>query len=352
MFHYALLRQEPRARNGGLGDPTDRLERLASQDVILKGIWPPPGERQPLVDKLFTDKLPLKEVAERIFQGLVTSADKVYTVDEVTHEAASVIVASRQTGSQHELERNLLKPLLSGPNIQRYSSSQTNRRLLFPYRIEGDRAFLIEPQEFQHLYPKTWTYLCENRAILEGREKGKMHHDRWYAYVYPKNLTLHGRRKLAVPRLVQHLCAFYDAEGQFYLDNVDVGGLLLKEQDHKACCYITGLMNSRLMDYCHSLVSAPFRGGFRSANRQFLERLPIHTIDFTKREEREAYDRIIGLVERMLDLAKRKAESSLAASELSEIERLLTQTDREIDDLVYDLYGLTNEERRLVEEAH
>lgn len=60
---------------------------------------------------------------------------------------------------------------------------------------------------------------------------------------------------------------------------------------------------------------------------------------------------MVALVERMLELHKRKADKSLPQSDLEDIQRQIAHTDREIDDLVYDLYGLTEEERQVVEEG-
>ncbi|MBI4301800.1 MAG: N-6 DNA methylase [Chloroflexi bacterium] len=350
LLYYSMLRQEP-GLGTDLGAPADRMERLASQDALLKGFWPPPAEGQPLMQKLFAKAVPLKEVAERIFVGLQTSADKVYIIQRISERDKLVVATSSQTGTQHELESAVLKPLLSGSNIQRYIPPNTQRYLLFPYRLEEGKASLIKPVEFEERYPKAWAYLCANREALEGREGGKMRHEQWYAYVYPKNLALHDQRKLAIPRLVHRLHAFYDTKGKFYLDNVDVGGLLLKQGNYVEYCYIVGLLNSRLLDFCHKQVSVPFRGGFRSANRQFLEPLPVRRIDFANPGEKAMHDRLVALVERMLDLNRRKADKLLPQSEQEDIQREIARTDEEIDNLVYDLYGLTEEERRIVQEG-
>ena len=83
----------------------------------------------------------------------------------------------------------------------------------------------------------------------------------------------------------------------------------------------------------------------------FLKQLPIRRIDFDNPEEKALHDRLVALVERMLELHGRKASArgGLPQSEHEEIEREIARTDQEIDNLVYDLYGLTLEERRLVE---
>ncbi len=63
------------------------------------------------------------------------------------------------------------------------------------------------------------------------------------------------------------------------------------------------------------------------------------------------FDWLQPLFERMLDLNKRKHSGKLAPSELERVEREIAATDAEIDSLVYELYGITDEERKVVEGA-
>ena len=62
------------------------------------------------------------------------------------------------------------------------------------------------------------------------------------------------------------------------------------------------------------------------------------------------HDRLVSLVDTMLDLHKRLPEAS-SAHERELIERQIPATDRAIDQLVYELYGLTEEEIAIVEAA-
>jgi hypothetical protein len=57
---------------------------------------------------------------------------------------------------------------------------------------------------------------------------------------------------------------------------------------------------------------------------------------------------MVGLVERMLELHKRKL-GARTPEEQTMLDRQIGATDREIDQLVYGLYGLTEEEIRIVE---
>jgi type I restriction-modification system DNA methylase subunit len=323
-----------------------------SQEAIIKGLWPPfHGASATLLKKLSTNSEPLEKIADRVFVGLQTSADNIYILEKRTesHEGLGRVY-SHARGREYELESALLKPLLSGKDIDRYGYPTPTNLLLFPYKVVGAKAELILPEEFASLYPRCWDYFVQNRQALENREQGKMRHDKWYAYVYPKNLALHDRRKMAIPRLVNRLAAVYDPEGIFYLDNVDVGGLILKSDDNTRYLYILGLLNSQLLDFYLRHISVPFRGGFYSANRQFLEPLPIHCIDFDNPAEKKMHDALVALVDRILELNKRLAPiRTTPCNERDELLREIERTDWEIDNLVYDLYGLTEEEKRIVE---
>ena len=324
-----------------------------NQEAVVKGIWPPVAVGDTLLTKLSQNSVPLVELSERIFQGLITSADKVYILEKRSEPSEGIIkVYSHSLEQEFKLESALLKPLLSGKDIERYGSPIPNRLLLFPYKVTQGKSELMLPQEFASAYPKCWEYLLQNREMLESRERGKMRHEKWYAYVYPKNLALHDQRKMAIPRLVSRLAAVYDRDGGFYLDNVDVGGLILKEKDDAKWLYVLGLLNSKLLDFYLHRISVPFRGGFYSANRQFLEPLPIHHINFDNPAEKKMHDGLVALVDRMLELNKHLFPiRNTPCNERDELLREINRTDSEIDNLVYDLYGLTEEERRIVKES-
>jgi len=57
----------------------------------------------------------------------------------------------------------------------------------------------------------------------------------------------------------------------------------------------------------------------------------------------------VELVDRMLELNKQSHSGKLAPSQVERVDREIAATDTEIDNLVYGLYGLTAEERRIVE---
>jgi hypothetical protein len=79
-----------------------------------------------------------------------------------------------------------------------------------------------------------------------------------------------------------------------------------------------------------------------------LKELPIRTIDFDDPADVARHDRMVALVECMLDLHKKLAAATIPADKTL-YQRQIEATDRQIDALVYKLYGLTEEEIAIVE---
>jgi hypothetical protein len=109
-------------------------------------------------------------------------------------------------------------------------------------------------------------------------------------------------------------------------------------------------LNSSLLDFNLKKISSPFRGGFFSYARRYIEKLPIRCIDFANPNEKKMHDDLVALVDRMLELNKRLTPlRNTSCNERDELLRQIKRTDDEIDNLVYNLYGLTEEERKIVE---
>ena len=113
--------------------------------------------------------------------------------------------------------------------------------------------------------------------------------------------------------------------------------------------YLTGLLNSRLIWkwYQHH---AKRRGVGIEINGNVLRRTPIRWLNPENENERIHRDRMIALVDQMLML-NRQIRRSTTSHNKTIIQRQIEVTDRQIDQLVYELYGLTDEEILIVEEA-
>jgi type II restriction/modification system DNA methylase subunit YeeA len=85
-------------------------------------------------------------------------------------------------------------------------------------------------------------------------------------------------------------------------------------------------------------------------SKTFLEQLPIYEIDFDKDADIRQHDKIVTLVDRMLELHKDFSAARLP-DEKTKIQQQIDVTDRQINHLVYKLYGLTDEEIIIIEES-
>ncbi len=93
-----------------------------------------------------------------------------------------------------------------------------------------------------------------------------------------------------------------------------------------------------------------FKSSFPQVTIFSLSQIPINNLSLDDGANIENYNRMATLVESMLDLNKELQEAK-TPDEKVVLERQIAATDREIDELVYELYGLTEEERKIVEEA-
>jgi hypothetical protein len=308
------------------------------------------GPGASLFAKLSVMARKLGDVAD-VFVGLQTSADDVFIMDLVKETDRTYRLMSKSLADEWVFEKDLLVPILSGTDVSRYGRLTNRQYILFPYSVENDRAALIDFKTIQRNLPKTATYLLENRKRLEGREKSAFRDAEWYRFGRNQNLGIQHSVKLCVPRLVEELHAAFDHDGSHFLDNVDVGGVTLNVAfADQSLEYLLALLNSRLMRWYFPQISAPFRGNWRSANRQFLSLLPIRVVDFKYEKDAGIHHQILGLVNSIQVLHGQLAAAKSYVRR-SILKRQIEATDRKIDVFVYQLYGLTDNEISLIENS-
>jgi hypothetical protein len=147
-------------------------------------------------------------------------------------------------------------------------------------------------------------------------------------------------RKISLSR---RIIAAMDADGSYYpLNNYSY---VIPKDANFSLGFILGILNS-------SLINFYFANHFIDYNIKptYLQQLPIRTINFKKQKEKAKHDKIVSLVEETLELHK-KISGVKNPDEKTRIQRQIDAADSQIDKLVYDLYNLTPEEIKLVEEA-
>jgi len=123
---------------------------------------------------------------------------------------------------------------------------------------------------------------------------------------------------------------------------------LFDNQSDLSYLYFLGLLNSQFINFYYQVKSLTNRASIAQVKKMDLDKLPIRAIDFDDPEDVALHDRMVSLVEEMLELNKRLRETESPSTRKS-LEAQIEHTDRKIDELVYELYGLTEKEIRIVE---
>jgi restriction endonuclease TaqI-like protein len=113
--------------------------------------------------------------------------------------------------------------------------------------------------------------------------------------------------------------------------------------------FLLGVANSRLLSWYGSYKLSNFgKNIFPKLNPEDIKALPIPDLVLTDVSDKQKHDALVKLVEQMLETKKRLAATG-RESEREQLERKCDHLDHEIDRLVYELYGLTEEEIKIVE---
>jgi len=281
------------------------------------------GNEAQLLDKIKKISLPLGELVDRIIVGLQTSADKVFIMDISNKRGNHLSLISKSLTKEIDLESIFLKPIISGTDVKRYGIPEKRQYILFPYKTVSGKLELVSEKELENKTPKTHSYLKDNELLLRNRENGRMNFDGWYGFIYKKNMDKQEINKLCLPRLINRLQVIYDKNGEYYLDNVDVNGILLNTDSPYRPEYFLSLLNGRLMDFVFKKGSVKFRGEYYSANKQFIAPLPIANIFFTtpEKERRERVAEAIRLYQKEIESIAINADKWQNKNEVKEDEK-------------------------------
>jgi len=175
-----------------------------------------------------------------------------------------------------------------------------------------------------------------------------MRGESWYAYVYPKNIDVMTTAKILVPDIADRASFALDESGDYAFTSGY--GITVRTDVEESRDYILGLLNSKTLDFFLKNISTTLRGGFFRYFTQYVEQLPMRRIDFSNPDDKARHDGTVELVQGLLGLHK-QLSAAKTPTDRTAIQRQVDATDRQIDRLVYELYDLTDEEIRIVEEA-
>jgi len=335
--------------NKSLLSPEQYLEEAPFEERNAHSFSSSPWQMASSRDSAILDKLGkfptrLSNMVELAITGVKTGANSIFVFEVIKLGNEIAMLRPEDTDDEVELETKYLVPYLKAESLKRYFVGSGSRVLLFPYQSINGQTRLVPEAQLKSC-SKTWQYLIKFKRELEGRQKGKLKGPSWYGLSFASSLQMFSVPKIITPTLSPQNSFALDANGNFFPQGAG-GGCGLVPKENISAYYLLGLLNSRLQTFFFQRISSPFQGGWFAYEPRYLERIPIRTINFSDPVEKTAHDKMVSLVERMLALHKRPARTP---QEKEMIHREIESTDGQIDALVYELYGLTEEEIKIVE---
>jgi len=300
-----------------------------------------------LFNKIYNNNKYFDDYYDKFFVGIQTSKDDFYILKLLENiDDTYWKYYSKCLDKEIVLEKWILLHIISDPDIKNYfiDDSWWNY-VIFPYTQDWK---LIDQQEIKNTYPKVWDYFLQFKNILEDRENGKMKWNNRYGYVYPKNIDKQKYIKILVPHVVKKMRVAYDESWQYAIKNVGANGITIKSAINHSPKFFLWLLNSPIATFVISKISICLAWWFYAANKQFSSKIPIPSIDFSNSSQKKQHDDLVLLVDQML-LAQKKLREVEFDDDKKVIQKQIEIIDGKIDNLVFDLYGLSEEEVRVVE---
>ena len=239
-----------------------------------------------LIDRLSNacKRLDDPAITSQIHTGLQTSADHIYFLKYLRpgHYLCSPKGDPKPPSYEVELEDELMRPLMSGPDAKRYREPNTDTWILCPYTFTKNEVELIPVGEMEKTYPLAWKYLMSYKQFLENREAKKdasgeivypFRNERWYRLRRQKKLEKIITPKLVVASTVPSMRVCFDHVGRFALNNVRVNGIDAAEGMNP--WFLLGVLNTPIIDWIFRRIAKPKDGDWFEANKQFIAPLPI-----------------------------------------------------------------------------
>lgn len=265
---------------------------------------------QQVLSKLKSKGTPLGDLVNRkMYYGIKTGFNEAFIIDETTKN--KLIQADSTCAA-------IIKPFLDGKDIKSYQTPKNKKWLLFTRR-----GILIDnfPSILEHLkiYKEQLTPKPKGSKLLIGRKPGLY---KWfeiqdsvdYHSEFEKNKIVWAETSLA-----NQFCI---VEGGVYLNKTS---FMIPSND----IALLAILNSNLVKFYLDSIVSKVRGGYFSMSKAYVETIPIvYPIDS------------LPLIEKAEEIIKIKKQNPQADT---------TEIESQIDQLVYQLYDLTEEEIKIIE---
>ncbi|MEI9479397.1 MAG: TaqI-like C-terminal specificity domain-containing protein, partial [Deltaproteobacteria bacterium] len=290
----------------------------------------------------------LRTTFDNIVVGIQSGIDRVHILRFVRSTPnGTLILKSERSGGEVEIEEELVKPLLTGEDVKRYCKSKATHYCIYPYKLSKSKTLILEETELKERFPNGYAYLKEySKELTEIRKSQKTNPRYWYSCHRGRSMSLFEQVRIITPEISLGCNMTIDRDGLYH--NTKVYSLLPPFDSAENVYYWLGVLNSKIMWWFLKNTGYVLRGGYFTFKTKYLEPFPLRRIDFSIPTDKILHDQVVSMVDRTLELHNRLSIAR-TPQEKSTLERQIVGTDAELDRVVYELYGLTDEEIRIVE---
>ncbi|GAA7670264.1 class I SAM-dependent DNA methyltransferase [Helicobacter pylori] len=295
-----------------------------------------------LRDKIEQSGTPLKDWGIQIYRGILTGCNEAFIIPTEKRDAilknCDDVQKDERGMSERERTKELIKPILRGKDIKRYRYEWADLWVIFiPWHFPNTgspKDMEQNEQDFFTHYPIIYAHLLSHKDELLKRNKdetGKRYE--WYclqrwAASYLQDFE---KEKIVYPCIMaKEPCFVYEEKG-FYAPapaNIVTG-------DKIEIKYLTALLNSKCIYFAMRkfYMGGGIEGELKTNN---LEKIPIPQITPKNQE----------LAHKITDCAER-----ILKSKEKDLKANTQELEKEVDALVYQLYNLTDEEIKTIEDG-
>ncbi len=316
-----------------LPDYVREHKRVTSRDRLDPGGWSlADNTALDALDTIRKAGIPLGDYVDgRVYYGIKTGLNEAFVIDGATRDRLI---------SEDARSAEVIKPFLQGREVKKYGLPiGANYLILFPRGFTNQNC----PSKSNAWDWIRKTYPAIANHLLPHEGKAKARYDKgeyWWELRACDYYAEFEKPKIIYPNICKQPEFTFDEEGQYTNQKC----FIISTHDP----YLLGLLNSSLSFFLFRSLLPRLRGDFFEPSYIYFKDFPIRTINFSDPADVARHDRMVALVTQMLDLHGRLVAEGVP-HEKAALQRRIEMTDRQIDALVYELYGLTAEEIKVVE---
>jgi type I restriction-modification system DNA methylase subunit len=279
------------------------------------------------------------EILNRIFDAIPSKTLEDFIDSDgiqrgVSPDLKEAFIVDKSAIKKFKLESFKLKPTVTGGRqVKRYYIDYQNNYLIYNKRDDNFRSI-----------PNICKYIDQFKDKITCTEVKQKKHP-LYALHRSRDENIFQKPKKLIGVITEDEIIVALDENNLYPTD---GCYLFSVLNGIDLRYILALLNSNLFVFLYRLVSLEEGRALAQVKPTIINQLPIRTIDFNNPSEKAIHDKLVSLVDRMLELHKKK-NSLPPSAEREKVEREIAVIDEKIDEIVYELYGIMEEERKIIE---